>query len=391
MEFLIKIYRFLFGYFFLWCEEGDKTKLLNFFLAEKITAYPEKEKGFSLARADRKKVKKALDEKRIIAQIGEEKGLPPFLFQHRRRVGLAAGLFAAFLIVTLSSRVVWRIEVSGNERVSVQEIVSDLESIGFGEGSVIRRTDFAELSTALRLKHDEIAHADIYAVGTVVYVHVREAVLPQKEEGNKTPAHLVASRDAVIEGFDVRHGSTVVKNGYVVKKGDLLVSGIVSGAHGDVLLHADGRVYGRVTDEIVIEMPYEQSVLVANGYQKGNFTLFFFGKEINIQKNAGNLPTTYGTIVEREKWSLPGGKLLPISWAQEKYVFFKNEKRTLSPSEALHLAHAELKRKLTATLDGGRLITKSVATEMSESGCILKCTVSYVTCISEIKTIDVIP
>lgn len=391
MEFLIKIYRFLFGYFFISCEKGEKTRLLNFFLTEKISAYPEEENAFTLALTDRKKVTKALEEKRIAVQIGEEKGVPPLLFKHRHRMGLFFGLFAAVLVVLFSSRVVWRIEITGNERIPTQEIVSDLESIGFGEGSVMRQTDYAELSAALRLKHDEIAHADIYTVGTVAHVHIREVLLPEEEIEKNEPAHLVASRDAVVESFDVEHGSVTVKSGSVVKKGELLVSGIVKGAHGDVLLHAEGKVYGRVTDEIVVEIPYKQTDLSVNGYQKGSFTLFFFGKEINIQKNAGNLPITYGTIVERERWSLPGGKTLPISWVREKKVFLKNEEKTLSPAEALRLAHADMKGKLTATLEGGRLITKSIATEMREDRCILKCTVSYVTCIAETRTIDVIP
>ena len=300
------------------------------------------------------------------------------------------GAFAVAILLMASSRVVWRIEVSGNEKLSDKEIIADLEEIGFGEGSYIRKTDFSELSTALRLKHSEIAHADIYCVGTVAQVRIREADVPSKEEQDPSLAHLIASRDAVIESFDVQHGTVVSEVGRVVKKGEMLVSGIVAGAHGDLLLHAEGAVYGRVTEQIVVEIPYQQEIETVKGYEKGKITLFFFGKAINIQKNGGNLPVTYGTIVERENWTLPNGCTLPISLVEEKIVLLESQSVTLSHTDALRLASAELKGKITSKLENGRLVSKHTVAEATEDGCILKCTLTYITCISETKTVDVI-
>ena len=389
MGFLTKIYHFLFGYYLVRCEEKEKNKLVNLFFKQRITAYPKEDSCFLISAQYRKKTEEALLKESIKVDFGERMGLPALAYRYRRRVGLLLGALAVCVILCLSSSVVWRVEVSGNERLSSEEIVGDLAEIGFGEGSRIRKTDFAELSTALRLRHGEIAHADIYCVGTVAHVRIREVLDPQKNEKDEAPAHLVASRDAVIESFDVKHGTVVTETGKVVKAGELLVSGIVAGAHGDVILHAEGKVYGRVTDEIIIEIPYKQTVQVALGSEKGDFTLFFFGKAINIRKNAGNLPTTYGTIVEREKWTLWNGYTLPISYLREKAVSLESQSVTLSHQEATSLAYAKLKGKIESTLSDGYLISKSVAATLSDDACILKCTLTYVSCISETKPIGV--
>ncbi len=390
MGIFVRIYHYLFGFFTVNVREEQRASLVSLFLKERIAAYSTKDGSFLIGAEFQKRVETLLSKGGLEAKISARKGIPALLRLYRARVGLFVGAFAVCLLLTLASRVVWHVEVSGNESISNAEIIEDLREIGFGAGSNIRKTDFVDLSASLRLKHSEIAHADIYCVGTVAHVRIVEAKLPQRDEASNLPAHLIASRDAIVESFDVKHGSVVAECGQLVKKGDVLVSGIITGAHGDVLLHADGRVFGRVSDEIVIEIPYKQAKEVVKGYKKGKKTLFFFGKAINIRKNAGNLPTTYGTIVEREEWTLPGGHPLPIFSLEEKIVLLETEELTLSYKEALSLAYARLGTEIVAKTKDGYLISKSVSATSTEDVCVLKCTVSYVTSISEDKPIELL-
>ena len=51
----------------------------------------------------------------------------------------------------------------------------------------------------------------------------------------------------------------------------------------------------------------------------------------------------------------------------------------LSETEALRLAYADLKNKLTGLLKDGTLVSKTIAAQLTEESCILKCTVTYIT------------
>jgi len=75
---------------------------------------------------------------------------------------------------------------------------------------------------------------------------------------------------------------------------------------------------------------------------------------------------------------------------EEKTVLLKTEEVTLSCSEALRLAYARLGTEITARTQDGYLISKSVSAAATDDACILKCTVSYVTSISEDKPIELL-
>ena len=217
MGVLNRLYLFAFGYFRIAVEERQRACLLNLFVKEKIMGYPD-EGGFVVAARYRKRLLRALACQGINVSVTDVCGLPAYFRKHHKRIGLLLGACGVVLMMIASRSVVWRVEVSGNEIITMEEIEADLAQIGFGVGSLIKAADFQELSAALRLRHTEIAHADIYCIGTVAHVRVREADIPRTEEKDTSPMHLVADYDAVITGFDVRHGTVAVKEGQVIKK-----------------------------------------------------------------------------------------------------------------------------------------------------------------------------
>jgi len=381
------LYFFFFGYYEVTCDEKQKARVLNFFLRRGISAYPTGASSWRIAHRYGKALREA-QESTMGLSLGSLRGLPMYLKTYRSRIGLAVGALVSLGIVLLASRVVWRVEVSGNENIPSALIISELAEMGFGEGSSTKKTDFAALSDAYRLKHSEIAHMDIYCIGSIAYVKVIESSL-QEAPTEKPPAHLVAKEDAVIESFDVLSGKPTVSVGSVVRRGELLVSGLVDGAHEDVFLHAEGKVFGRVNKELIVEIPYQQSIHTAQEVKTVGFRVNFFGKTINIFKNAGNLPPSYGTIVEEEKWFLPSGKTVPMSFAVTKAVLYRTQTVRLSESEALKLAFASLKRDVIAVVGDGYLLSKDATAIAGEESCTVKCTVTYVDNIATEQTIEV--
>lgn len=383
MGFRIFLYFFLFGYYEVTIEEKQKARVLNYFLRKKIAAYPVNATVFRVAARNKKELEMAANYSLRIT-LGEVFGVWALLKKHRARLGILLGMLASLFLLYFSSKVVWRVDVSGNELLSEREIVSNLETMGVGEGSMIGSLDFSAVSDSYRLLHPEIAHMDIYAVGTVLNVRVIESSHPKTASPSK-PCHLVAACDAVIESFDVLHGKSVVKVGNVVKKGDLLVSGIVDGVHADTLLAAEGAVFGRVSDEIVITIPYERRIQTVKSTQKVGRKIIFFGKTINICRNTGNLPSTYGTIEEEVVWTLPNGKSLPFRVYEQTAVLYEEQTVTLSVSGASRLAFDALKENISALVGDGYLVSKAVSAEAREDAFVVTCRLSYVKNIAEVR------
>ncbi len=386
MGFLLRMYYFLFGYYRVRCDEAQKGAVLNLFVQKKIPVLYDTEFSWCVSVFHKSELEKAAKGVHLSLKIGEIEGFPAVAWRFRKRIGLVVGVLFALFIVFWAESVVWRVEVIGNEKIPAESIRLNLQALGFGEGANKKEADFLELSNAYRLRHQEIAHMDIYCVGTVAYVHVIESEHGGKE-GSEGVGNLIASKDAVIHSIDVLHGKVVVKEGEVVKKGDLLVNGVVDGAHESRLLMAEGSVYGTVTEEILIEIPYKQKKEAVKETRETGFAINFFGKTIKFHRNTGNLPPTYGTIVKRDVAVMPSGKTLPFSLLRYSAVICEEGEEILSETEALRLAFAKLKGKISALTKNGYLISKETTAQAMEDMCIVKCTIVYVTDIAEKQAI----
>lgn len=384
LGFFLSLFHFVFGYYLIGSEECHRARLLNLLLRDGIMAYPHGESSWLVSARHSKKLDAICADTHVARS--EVLGLLSILRRYRSRVGLLMGALVASLLVFLAQSVVWRVEVSGNESIPDTVIEENLIALGFGEGSFIKSADLPSIANAYRLAYDGIAHMDIYCKGTVAHVRVIEAVTGEGET-EKAPASLIASRDAVIESFDISHGTIMTEVGAVVKKGDLLVSGIVDGAHEGILLRAEGTVKGVVSEDVLVEIPMQSVKNTVYGRKNTVFSINFFGKSINICRSTGKMPPTYGTIEEKEIFVLPSGKRLPFSVTKRVAVFSREEQITLSETEALRLAYAVLKNKLAVVLKDGTLVSKTVSAQMTEESCILKCTVTYITNIATPKEI----
>ena len=163
-------------------------------------------------------------------------------------------LFRSVLLAA-SSFFVWDINVTGQEGLSEKEILKTLEGYGLYMGSYIPNINTARLENELVIDTDELSYASINLRGTVAEVVVRE----RKErdvENISVPSNLVASCDGQIEAIEVRGGVPTVKKGQIVKKGQLLVSGVIdSRAVGYRLVRARGEVYARISRSFTAEIP----------------------------------------------------------------------------------------------------------------------------------------
>ncbi|MBQ8908256.1 MAG: sporulation protein YqfD [Clostridia bacterium] len=365
----------LFGYAVLHFEEEHRTAVLNAVLTAGLPLFAQTETSISVPQGARLAWEKALTERQIVTSVTQG-GLPTLLKRYRLRVGLVLGALLAALVLFLGASVAWDVEVEGARTLYPSDIEADLAAMGVGIGSFFHNMDFEAACNEYRLRHPEVAWMGIYRQGTVLRVKILETDIAAEEE-RPLYANIVAAADGVIESVAVIHGTAVVKAGQSVKKGDLLVSGLLKGDGVESFVCAEAEVIGRREESISVFVPYEQTRSIQGERVLERYLINFFGKTVNISINSGKIPESYGTIVKEDGISLSGGRRLPVSVTRVLRVSVTEEPYRLSQEEATRLAYTLLKNKLSALLNGGSLLSKSITATATEEGISLQGTVSF--------------
>lgn len=317
-------------------------------------------------------------------------GMLPFLSKYKNRIGIPVGAILAILLFSFCSTRVWDVRISGNHRLSDTQVRTVLASAGLSEGCRSADLDTKKIAGEALLLSDDLAFVGINLRGTVAYVHIMEHVPKEKEDVPLGGANLVASADAVVDSLSVKEGSVCVRPGRVVKKGDLLVSGITEGSTGNKLVYAAGEVYGRVEQHFEVSIPraYPQTIETKRVCEE--ISLVFFGKNINIYHNTGNYPPTCDTIYEKRRLYLGRELRTPFEVVRKTVVTEESTTVLLEDEALVKLAYRRLYAGMQLSLQEGELLQKKLQGHFTEEGYTLSCDVTCLKNIAEVVEIDTV-
>ena len=146
----------------------------------------------------------------------------------------------------ISTSFVTDIEVLGNEKLTKQQVIDMLSQTGFRKGMLIYNIDKKLIQQEMIKNFDEFSWIWIDLNGTRANVTIKERVPVPEISDNTDYSNCVASSDGVIVEVMPRYGKQIVFPGDVVKRGDLLISGISETKADDIrYLHADGIVMAK--------------------------------------------------------------------------------------------------------------------------------------------------
>jgi len=336
-------------------------------------------------------LEKICNDRKIEINKNEVFGLPKIISNYRKRIGILIGFVLICAITFISGRFVWDIRVSGCEKTNVNMIINELKSQNFRLGTYLPGIDVDIIENAVLINSPDISWIAINLKGTVAYVEIREKeIVPENTESN-TPANLIASRDGLIEYFEISRGNTAVKIGQNVRKGDLLVSGIYeSNVWGYGYMRPQGDVYARTVREISVEIPLKYQEKVYTGEEIVKKTLFFFSKPIKLYRNTGFLGETYDTINSVKNIIFFDGTHLPFSSETITYLPYIYEDRSRTQDEAIDLAYDELDTLIRELTEGGAsLLRKNTNGFFLDDSYILDCNITLIENIAQISEFEV--
>ena len=165
---------------------------------------------------------------------------------YKKRYGLFVGAAIFIAIFIVFSQMIWSIDISGNERLTEEEVLTLLDSCGVREGMWNRKIDNDKTRILVMNRSHDIAWMSVNVSGMLARVQIAEATLNNDPVVSSQYSNIVASKDGVISDITVESGKPMVSVGDTVKAGELLISGIIEERDGDIsLVNAKGSVIAR--------------------------------------------------------------------------------------------------------------------------------------------------
>jgi len=220
----------------------------------------------------------------ICVHINIKHGFPFFLQRYKKRKIALLGIFIFLTVVTVFNQFVWDIEITGNHKVTEEEIISVLNESGLKIGMPISNIDQQELKKDALLSIPELAWLWVDKRGSRVIVDVREKIEVPEMFFADDYTNIIAAKDAIIESMTVRAGVPVVNVGDTVLAGTVLVTGKIPmpARQIDSYTRADAQVFARVWYEKREIFSKISTTKHETGRRKNQYTLEFFGKKIPV-------------------------------------------------------------------------------------------------------------
>ncbi|MFA6947404.1 MAG: sporulation protein YqfD [Eubacteriales bacterium] len=364
--------------------ESRGESALNYMLRRDIEYFdlhrtPNGALSFDILTRDRPLLEEFCCECGVKVCFGRERGMPSLLRAAARRPGMIVGALLFAAILQLSTYFIWDIEVTAADSddgayVDERAVIKSLGELGCGVGTFIPGYDFFELSNEYVAKNPDTAWISVNVSGTRAEVELRTRLSRPNITATSPPSNLVASRDAYIEYYTVFAGAPVIKPGITVKKGELLVSGVVEGKDGSSrIVRSLGHVYAQTRHVLSVEIPYEFTRTVMTGRSECYKTLNIFGKRIKCYINNEILYENYDKIVSEDRAVLFGFVYLPVTLETETVNERTEETETLTQDAARDEGIARLNRMLADELSGAEIISRSFTAQFGEQSVTITC------------------
>ncbi len=303
------------------------------------------------------------------ARVLERRGTPFVLGKLMRRKVLAAGILLFVIGIYALSSVVWRVDIVGNESISDDAARQAAYAAGIRPLQLKHRLqDPDRLSRQMQTQLPGAAWIGVTIDGTRVSIKIVEATIPNKPP-LMNPRHLVADSDAVITSILAERGRPLVKPNQHVRKGDVLISGIIGDEQTQQTVPAKGEVRGLVWHQFDMEAPLTKRYKVYSGEERTRQYLVIGNRALQLT-GYGKLPYAYAEVLQERsglawrKWAIP------LGWLTETVKEYElvEQKVDTAEAKANALLHARAEAAGADGKAGAVVRGENILHEKTENG-----------------------
>lgn len=304
-------------------------------------------------------------------------GLPFYLQRYKKRKIFFFGVLFACALVYYMSLFIWDIEVSGQYSHTEEAIVKFLDNEGVYAGIRKGTLNCQHIEDIIRKKYTDIGWVSAEIRGTRLLLKITETNMPKPYEEQTEPCHIVADKDCIIQSIVTRKGTPLVKEGQVVKKGDILVSGVVELKGDDqtiigketVVADADITVKSFYAYKNEFGLEYDDKVYTNNSMKYYSVTLF--GHEFYICNPLKDYDKykKFDHIEDETTLKINKNFYLPFSVSSIENKEYEVVHKTYSEEEALAKATSELELYMKHLREHGvTIVENQVVHTLTEDG-----------------------
>ena len=345
---LKKIYMFFLGFVTIEVEGFFIERFLNICLNRKIllqdlTREMNTYIKVKILKSDFKEIRHIARKTRCRIKIKNKSGIPFVINKYRKRKIFAVAILVIAIFIFIITKFIWNVEIIGNKKIDSEEIRSLVAEYGISEGKLKSNINIEKISNLIRLNRNDIAWIGIVLKGTNAIIEIEEVVeKPEIIEKDKI-CNIVAKEDAIISKIIVQNGTPRVQVGDEVKKGDLLVEGIMEGVYtGTRKVHAEATILGKIIYENEKKEAFLQNEKVKTGNKEEKIEVCINNFKINFNKGVSKFEK-YDTITTNKKLKIFSDFYFPISL--NKYTNLEYEIKPKQYSEE------QLKEKIIMDLE----------------------------------------
>lgn len=229
-------------------------------------------------------------EYRLRTRIVKKRGLVFSLYPYRRRYGIFIGSAVSAVLLTVLSMFSWVTDISGNSAITDTQLLMLLDSYGIRTGRLRSEMSAEEIELLAPVLLGELSWISVEFNGSRISVKVSER---EKTDlytvRESSPCNIIADRNALIVDAEVYSGVLQATEGGGVKKGDIIIGGIVTDAAGNLLYnHAKGKITAEYIVTEVFEAEYTVAERVLSDRTASRSHLVLFGFDIPLYSEEYN-------------------------------------------------------------------------------------------------------
>ncbi|MFV0344036.1 MAG: sporulation protein YqfD [Anaerocolumna sp.] len=321
-------------------------------------------------------------------------GLPFLKKKYRNRKGYLFGILLFSFVLYILSLFIWDINVLGGHSYTEEAMIKFLKNNQIYSGVLKKDISGQAIEELIRGVYKDIGWVSAEIKGTRLIIKITETNMPAPAVTATENCHIIATKDCIITKIVTRTGTPMVEIGSVVKKGDILVSGVteIIGDNGILVekkpVIADADVYGKTFYQYEDTFSLDYVVKEYTGEVKKAYGISFFLKKFNL----------YKPRISYDKYDIIGNEFilhlnenfyLPISLRVNEYEDYIEVKQKYTKEEAKKLAIEKLNRYLKKLEVNDVLVSENnVTIAIQKNSCITTGKIIVTEPVKEFKAIE---
>jgi len=354
---IINLWRFLRSYLKVRVEGVNTEKFINLAVIRGVAFWDlKKHQNGAVLELPANNLKKL----RVIARktgcsikILEKKGLLFWWRKGKKRKGFVLGFLCFVVSLYIATLFVWNVQATGMEDLTEREVIELAAEAGLEKGMLKWDLDTERIENRVAMMHEDIVWAGVRIRGTTVEIKIVEHKKREELPPEDVEAHLVASKDGLVEKVLELEGEAEVKPGDTVSRGEILIRGAETIKIPDdpeeepekERVYPKGKVEARVWYESRKPVPEKEIKRKKTGEEQTALYIKYNGRRWRLRGPGDSPYQRYWKKSRSRKW---GGNTwqLPLELVSVYYYEIEKEEKPLSRVEAVEKAKKEARSEL---------------------------------------------